>query len=181
LNEKWGENKERERTLTFNYMEHSPSWAANRFADSQEIPCILWNPKVHYRIHKCPPTVCTMNQLNQVRTATSHFLKIYLNIILSSTAGSPRNIETFKSTLKNRSNVFKSLVHGDDIMMLVILLTAANYYSCQYWVFMLVDRCDYVWNLPKESESETLNRSSAFNLFYTLIYVTKGFTQKYEI
>ena len=36
-------------------MVQGPSWAANWFAASQEIPRISRNPKVHYRTHKRPP------------------------------------------------------------------------------------------------------------------------------
>jgi len=71
-------------------MEQSSSWEANWFSASQEIPRILGNPKVHYRIHKCPPAVPIPSQLDPVKIPTSYFLKIQLNIILPSRSGSPK-------------------------------------------------------------------------------------------
>jgi hypothetical protein len=52
-------------TYSLSYsMEQSPSWESNRFSASHKIPHILWNLKVHYRSHKCPPHVTTLNQVN---------------------------------------------------------------------------------------------------------------------
>ena len=70
-------------------MEQSP-WEANLFAASQEIPHILWYPKVHYCIQKCSPPVSILSQLHPVHTPTSHFLRIHLNTILPSMPGSPK-------------------------------------------------------------------------------------------
>ena len=63
-------------------MVQSPSWAANWFAASQEIPR---NPKVHSRTHKRPPPVSILGQPNPVHIPTSYLLQIHPNIIHPST------------------------------------------------------------------------------------------------
>jgi hypothetical protein len=71
-------------------MVQSPSWEANWFAASEEIPRILWNPKVHYRTHKRPPTVPILGQPNPVHIPTSHLVEIRPNIIHPSAPRSPQ-------------------------------------------------------------------------------------------
>ena len=67
--------------LTYS-MVQSPSWEANWFAASQDIPHISWNPKVHYCTHKRPPPVPILGQPNPVHIPTSHLLEIHPNISL---------------------------------------------------------------------------------------------------
>ena len=75
--------------LTYS-MQHGPSWEASRFSASQEIPRILWNPKVHYCLHKCPPPVSILSQLDPVHTPHITLPEDRLNIILPSASGSPQ-------------------------------------------------------------------------------------------
>jgi hypothetical protein len=92
--------------------EHSPSWEANRFVANQEISRILWNPKVHYRIHNSPPPVSILSQPNPAHTPTSHFLKIRPNIILPFTPGSPQWFLSLRFPYQNLYPPLSSPIRG---------------------------------------------------------------------
>jgi hypothetical protein len=64
----------------------------NRSA-SQQIPRHFWNPKVHYRVHKGPPLVPVLSQMNPV-----HCLRF--NIILKSNVSVEPTLSTRTQNLK---------------------------------------------------------------------------------
>jgi hypothetical protein len=62
-------------------MELSTSWEAANCAATEELPSVLWNPKVHCRIHKSPPLVPILSQIDPMPTIRSYLSKIHFNIV----------------------------------------------------------------------------------------------------
>jgi len=67
-----------------NSMKQSPSWEVNTYSASQEIIRLLWNPKLHYRVHKSPPLDLILGQMTPIHTFALYFPKIHSDIIYPS-------------------------------------------------------------------------------------------------
>jgi hypothetical protein len=79
-------------------------WKANCHSACQKILLPLWNPKVHYRVHKSPPMDPILSQPNPVRPIDPYLPKYHLNIILLPTPRCSQRSLTFRPPNQNPVN-----------------------------------------------------------------------------
>ena len=165
-------------------MKQSPSWEAKRFSASQELPRILRNPKVHYRIHKCPPPVPILNQLHPVHTPHIPPSAIHLNIFLPSTPGSSKWSLPLRSPYQNPAYT-SPLPHTCTCPTHLILLDAVTRtIFCKQYRSLSSSLCSFLHSLFTSALlgpnillntlfSNTLSLRSSFNVRYQVSHPYK--------
>jgi hypothetical protein len=75
-----------------NSMEQSPFWEANTCSAAQ-IPRLLWNPKVHYHVHRNPLSAPVLIKINAINTVPPYFVPL---IFIRPWACFLQNVNLFK-------------------------------------------------------------------------------------
>ena len=151
-------------------MVQSPSWEANWFAASQEIPRISRNPKVHYRTHKRPATVSILGQPNPVRIPTSHLLEIHPNIIHPSTPRSPQWSPSLRFPHQDPIHPLSSPIRATCPAHLILLdfIIQGKHTACECFLTKFFYREGFLAPRPTpklEDHPSSAVRNCLFNLF----------------
>ena len=164
----------------------SPSWEANWFAASQEIPRISRNPKVYYRTHKRPPPVSILGQSNPVHIPTSHLLEIHPNIIHPYTPRSSQWSPSLRFPHQNPIHPLSSYIHATCPSHLILLdfitrtILGEEYKSFSYSLLNLL-HSPVTYLLPPKSKYSPQHRVLKHPQFFPNYQSYCSFTFVYNI
>ena len=92
---------------------------------SQDILHILWNPKLHYRVHNNPPLQHILSQINPVQ-ALSHFLRPILILYFCLHLGLPSCLFSSHFPTKVINALLPSLIRSNFLVNHILLIGHSN-------------------------------------------------------
>jgi hypothetical protein len=124
-------------------MGQSPSSEANSRSASQ-IPRVLCNAKVHYRVDNSPPPFPVLSKMNPFHIRKPNFLKVSFNIIFSSTPMSSEWSLTFRLSDENFVRIFHCPMRAAFPPHLILLYLVTNIWWRVQIVKFTLQSCHFI-------------------------------------